>query len=106
MMDTKNFDPDAFKGSAGEAADLMRALSNERRLMLLCQLQGKEMTVGEIHSKLDLSQSALSQHLATLRDQKIVGTRRDGQNIYYRIINPAALQIISTLASIFCPMET
>ena len=71
--------------------------------MILCQLGDGELAVGQIQTRLGLSQSALSQHLAVLRDQGVVATRRDGQTIFYRIADPAAVKVVATLAEIFCP---
>jgi DNA-binding transcriptional ArsR family regulator len=103
MFDLTNFDLHQFEASASEAAKLLKALSNERRLMILCQLGDRELAVGQIQPLVGLSQSALSQHLAVLRQQGVVGTRRDGQTIYYRIADPAAVKVVATLAEIFCP---
>jgi ArsR family transcriptional regulator len=103
MFDLANFDISQFEASAAEAAKLLRALSNERRLMILCQLGERELAVGQIQALVGLSQSALSQHLAVLREQGVVSTRRDGQTIHYRIADPAAVKVVSTLAEIFCP---
>ena len=94
-----------FQASAGEAAKLLRALGNEKRLMILCQLSDGERPVGELLPVVGLSQSALSQHLAVLRVEGIVATRREAQTIWYRIADPAALKVVATLAEIFCPME-
>lgn len=104
-MDIQMFDKEAFEARAAEAASLMRVLANERRLMILCQLEEGELSVGEIRGRLGLSQSALSQHLALLREENIVSTRREAQSIFYRITDPAAVKIIGTLAEIFCPKE-
>jgi ArsR family transcriptional regulator len=90
-----------FEASAGEAARLLKALSNERRLLILCQIGDGERSVGSL--KVGLSQSALSQHLALLREEGLVATRRDAQTIYYRIANPAVLKVIATLSDIYCP---
>jgi DNA-binding transcriptional ArsR family regulator len=98
MFDISQFDTTQFETQAGAAARLLRALANERRLMILCQLTEGERSVG-------LSQSALSQHLAVLREEGIVATRRESQMIWYRIADPAALKVVSTLAEIFCPPE-
>ena len=103
MFDLANFDLSRFEASASEAAKLLRALSNERRLMILCQLGDGELAVGQIQTRVGLSQSALSQHLAVLREQGVVATRRDGQTIFYRIADPAAVKVVATLAEIFCP---
>ena len=103
MFDLANFDITDFQASAGEAAKLLRALGNERRLMILCQLTDGERSVGELLPLVGLSQSALSQHLGVLREEGVVATRRDGQTIWYRIDDPAAMKVVATLAEIFCP---
>jgi ArsR family transcriptional regulator len=103
MMDLNSFPLADFEASADKAADLLRTLGNEKRLMILCQLGAGELQAGALQAPLGLSQSALSQHLAVLREAGVVSTRRDGQAIWYRIADPAAVQIIATLASIFCP---
>lgn len=103
MIDLATFDLARFEASAGAAARLLKALANERRLMILCQLSGGERSVGELQPLVGLSQSALSQHLAVLREDGIVATRREGQLIFYRIADPAAAEVIATLAQIFCP---
>jgi ArsR family transcriptional regulator len=105
MFDLATFDLRQFEESASQAAKLLKALSNERRLMILCQLGDRELAVGQIQPLVGLSQSALSQHLAVLREQGVVATRRDGQAIYYRIADPAAVKVVATLAEIFCPVE-
>lgn len=92
---------EAFEASAAEAARLMKALANERRLLILCQIAGGERSVGSLN--VGLSQSALSQHLALLREEGIVKTRREAQTIFYSIANPAVHKIIETLATIYCP---
>lgn len=105
MFDLANFDITRFEASAAEAARLLRALANERRLMILCQLADGERSVGELLPLVGLSQSALSQHLAVLREEGIVATRRDAQMVRYRIADPAAVQVVATLAEIFCPPD-
>lgn len=106
MLDLTRFDRAMFEESAGRAADLLRVLGNEKRLMVLCQLADGELTVGTLQARIGLSQSALSQHLARLRRDEIVATRRESQTIHYRIADPAALRVIQTLAELFCPSET
>lgn len=105
MFDLTRFDLALFEESAARAASLMRLLGNERRLMVLCQLADGELTVSALQARVGLSQSALSQHLALLRDQGVVATRRESQSIYYRIADPAALRVIQTLAELFCPPD-
>jgi ArsR family transcriptional regulator, virulence genes transcriptional regulator len=105
MFDLARFDLSLFEESAGRAATLLRLLGNERRLMVLCQLANGELSVGALQSRVGLSQSALSQHLALLREDGVVETRRERQTIYYRIVDHAALRVIETLAELFCPPE-
>ncbi|MBB4313356.1 ArsR/SmtB family transcription factor [Roseospira marina] len=88
---------------SARAAALLKALGNDRRLMLLCALVAGERTVGDLGAKAGLSQSALSQHLARLRRDGLVATRRVGQHIHYRIASPEVLAIIETLAHLYCP---
>jgi ArsR family transcriptional regulator len=92
-----------FEAKSADAAALLRAMGNERRLMILCELGAAELSVGEIQERVMLSQSALSQHLAVLREQGLVATRREAQTIFYSIADPAVVKVIATLASIFCP---
>lgn len=103
MIDVHPVSLKHFQASAGEAARLLRALSNEKRLMILCQLGDGERAVGELLPPSGLSQSALSQHLAVLREEGLVTGRRDGVSILYRIADPAALRVIAVLADIYCP---
>lgn len=103
MMDLKTLPLADFEASAGKAAGLLHTLGNEKRLMILCQLGPGELPAGALQEPLGLSQSALSQHLAVLREAGVVATRRDAQTIWYRIADPAAVKVIETLASIFCP---
>lgn len=91
-----------MRENAGSAARLMKALANDSRLMILCYLDGKELSVSELNENLDLSQSALSQHLAVLRRDGLVKTRRDSQTIYYSLDGNQASRIISTLHDMFC----
>ncbi len=94
----------AFEEQAAEAASLLRTLSNESRLLVLCHLAGSaELAVGELVERIGLSQSALSQHLAKLREEGLVTTRKEAQSVYYRICDPRAQQILALLHDIFCP---
>lgn len=88
--------------NAGKACGLLKAMANEARLMVLCQLIEGEKSVRELQDAVGLSQSAMSQHLAVLRDQQIVSTRRDGQSVYYRISDPGATALMETLHQQFC----
>src|SRR5690349_14850738 len=87
---------------AGDAAQLLKMLGHEQRLRVLCLLVGGELSVGQLNERIDLSQSALSQHLAKLREQGLVATRREAQTIYYRLIDGPVAAIIETLHGIYC----
>lgn len=87
---------------AGDAARLVRALSNRHRLLVLCVLSEGELSVGDLNSRVRLSQSALSQHLAVLRGEQLVSTRRSGQTIYYKVANGIAMQLIRLLHDHYC----
>lgn len=100
------FDLDDMQAHAGEAAKLLKALANERRLQVLCLLAGGERSVGEINELLDLSQSALSQHLAVLREEGLVQTRRDAQLVYYSLAPGPAAAVMETLHGIYCGAAT
>jgi DNA-binding transcriptional ArsR family regulator len=95
-------DPKRLQASARKATALLKAMANERRLTILCHLAGGEKSVGTLEAVLDLSQSALSQHLARLRADRIVLTRREGQTIYYRLAGNEATAIMATLHSLYC----
>ena len=87
---------------AGEAAALLRALSNESRLLILCTLAGNEMSVSELNERIPLSQSALSQQLAVLRREGLVETRREAQTIIYSLAPSNALAVIDVLYKLYC----
>ncbi len=87
---------------AADASRLLKALANEKRLMLLCLLAEGEQSVSELNARLELSQSALSQHLAILRDDGLVTTRREAQSIYYGLAQGPAQRVIDTLHGIYC----
>lgn len=97
-------DQEFMEKRVGEAANLLRLMGNEQRLLVLCLLiEHDEMTVGALQQHVNLSQSALSQHLARMRDQGFVAFRREAQTLHYRISNPDVAQIVATLKAIFCP---
>jgi DNA-binding transcriptional ArsR family regulator len=87
---------------AAEAAQLMKALGNEQRLLILCNLLERPLSVSEINERVQLSQSALSQHLALLREQGMVETRREAQSIYYSLPPGAVTRIMAVLQEIYC----
>lgn len=92
----------AMARHADSAAALLRAMANPYRLRILCVLGEGEMTVGALNGRIPLSQSALSQHLAVLRDDGLVATRRESQSIHYRIQPGPALDVIRVLHGHFC----
>ena len=103
MPPDAKMDLDAFAANALEVADILRALGNERRLMILCKLvEAGEMTVGALVDAVGLGQSALSQHLAKLRDENIVAFRRDSQTLWYRIADPRVEQLMAELHRLYC----
>lgn len=91
-----------LEGKAEQAARLLAALGQSKRLMALCRLMEREMSVGALAEAVGLGHSALSQHLARLRDLGIVATRRDGQTIYYRLASDDARRLITLLYDIYC----
>ena len=93
--------------AAGQASALLKALANEHRLMLLCQLADGEKSVGELTGLVGLAQSAVSQHLARLRKDGLVKTRRHAQTIYYALDDARASQVIDLLYRMYCaPQKT
>lgn len=94
-----------MQSHAQAAAALLKALANENRLMIMCTLIGGEMSVGELNAMVPLSQSALSQHLAGLREAGLVSTRKEAQTVYYRLQGDEAQKIIAVLQSIYCPQD-
>jgi len=85
-----------------EASQLLKAMASRNRLMLLCLMADSERSVGELADELELRQATVSQHLARLRQEGLVATRREGQTIYYSIADKAAAEIIKTLHKAYC----
>ena len=90
-----------LQANARRASNLLKALSNEHRLVILCELIGGEKSVGEMVRRVGLSQSALSQHLARLRRDDLVRTRREAQTIYYSLSGHHARSVIETLQRLY-----
>ncbi len=95
-------DPDAMRLAAGQASDLMKALSNQHRLLILCQLSQGEKSVGQLAEFLGIRDSTVSQHLALLRHDGLIAGRRDGQTIWYRIESDVARRVVEVLYAHFC----
>jgi DNA-binding transcriptional ArsR family regulator len=87
---------------AAQACELLKVMANEWRLIILCQLSEGEKTVSELQAMLDLSQSALSQHLAVLRREKVVKARKHGQSVSYSLEGEQATRVMETLHDMFC----
>lgn len=101
MPDIKTSD---MRQAAGEATALLKALANEDRLLLLCQMVEGEKCVSDFETLLDIRQPTLSQQLGVLRNEGLVHTRREGKRIYYSLASPQALRILSTLYGMYCPV--
>ena len=93
----------AMAEQAEAAAELLKAMANPQRLRVLCLLAEGERSVGEINAAVALSQSALSQHLAVLREQGLVQTRREAQSIRYSLVDGPVARLIHALHDIYCP---
>jgi DNA-binding transcriptional ArsR family regulator len=92
-----------LEANADEAARFLKLLANEQRLLILCHLvENGEMTVNGLADTVNLSQSALSQHLARLREDGLVKFRRDAQTLHYRVADRRAVQLLKTLKQVFC----
>ena len=95
-------DFESMRSNASDAVSLLKGLANESRLMIMCVLSEGEISVGQLNERIQLSQSALSQHLAVLREQELVRTRRESQTIYYSLSDTAAMNIIELLHDVYC----
>jgi DNA-binding transcriptional ArsR family regulator len=94
----------AFERKAAQAAGLLKLLANENRLLILCRLAlAREMSVNDLAEAVGLSQSALSQHLAKMRDEGLLATRRQAQTVFYRMADPNAARLLALLKTIYCP---
>ncbi|HXD46551.1 MAG TPA: metalloregulator ArsR/SmtB family transcription factor [Pseudolabrys sp.] len=93
-----------FEAKAAEAAALLKLMANENRLLILCRLALKgEMAVNDLAAAVGLSQSALSQHLAKMRAEGLLATRREAQTVFYRIADANAQRLLMLLKDIYCP---
>ncbi|MCP1335077.1 ArsR/SmtB family transcription factor [Futiania mangrovi] len=104
MSLTAEIDVSAFEANAAEVETVLRALANRRRLMLLCTLAGQgEANVGQLSEAVGLGQSATSQHLARMREEGLVATRREAQTIWYRIADARVARLLEVLHALYCP---
>lgn len=102
MSDAKPSPAREMENRSEMAAELLKAMANPQRLRVLCLLIEREMSVGEINALVPLSQSALSQHLAVLRDKKLVETRREAQTVYYSVADGTVHDVIEALHRNLC----
>ncbi len=102
MANRSEIDFEDMHRNAADAVRLLKSLANESRLMVMCVLAEGEISVGNLNERIDLSQSALSQHLAILREQGLVKTRRESQTIYYSLAETAAIDLVHKLHELFC----
>lgn len=91
-----------MEAAADSASDLLKALANRHRLLIVCQLIDGERSVGDLAALLDIRDSTVSQHLALLRKDGLVTARRDAQTIYYSIGSDPAREILKTLYRVYC----
>ena len=92
-----------MRASARSVTAVLRALANEDRLLLLCQMAHGECSVGDLEAQLDIRQPTLSQQLGVLRAEGLVTTRREGKRIYYAVADPKVLTLLGTLYALYCP---
>lgn len=100
--DTRPSSHEQMVAHAADAAQMLKALGNEQRLLILCNLLERPLSVGELNQRLALSQSALSQHLALLREAGFVETRREAQTIHYSLPEGPVTQVLALLEEIYC----
>ncbi len=97
-----DIDPKSMLAQARAACEMMKSLSNEKRLLILCNLSAEELTVTQLEEKLGFPQAALSQQLARLRAERLVDTRRDGRLVYYSISDPRVSALVGSLYDLYC----
>ncbi len=99
------FDSSLMVDNATHVAGILKQMANVNRLMILCAISADELSVSEINERVDLSQSALSQHLAKLREANLVQTRRDSQTIYYALADKKLINVMQVLYANYCQQE-
>lgn len=105
-MSTEQFDPKVMRKKAEDVSDFLKLLSNPTRLLVLCNLATGERCVSDLEKVVDISQSALSQHLAKMREEGIVEAKKEGQQVYYSIADRNVTEILQVLYGIFCAPKT
>lgn len=107
VLPVQEFKADLLEANAAEVAGILRALANERRLMILCKLvEWGEASVNSLAEAVGLSQSALSQHLAKMRAEGVVSYRRESQTLWYRIADARIERLFATLHGLFCATDS
>ena len=97
-----DMDPELMQENAARASDLMKLLSHPHRLMILCELNQGERSVGDLAEKIGINQSPLSQHLARMRHEGVVEARREAQTVYYSLAGEEVAAVISLLFELYC----
>jgi ArsR family transcriptional regulator len=95
-------DTERLRAQADRIAGALKLLTHPDRMLLLCKLSQREMCVGELEQELDFHQPSLSQQLGVLRTEGVVSTRREGKNVYYRLADPALMEILAALYRTYC----
>ncbi|MBT8446381.1 MAG: metalloregulator ArsR/SmtB family transcription factor [Gammaproteobacteria bacterium] len=98
-------DLEKMQSSASDVSDLLKLLGHPDRLMVLCQLKFGEQSVGELSGNLGIKQSPLSQHLARMRHEGVVTSRRDAQTMYYSITDEKVAQVVGVLYELYCEQD-
>jgi DNA-binding transcriptional ArsR family regulator len=105
-MNEAQIDPRRMANAAQKASELMKTLGHKDRLMVLCHLSSGEKSVGELAALLEIPQSPLSQHLARMRKEHLVKTRREAQTIYYSVASGEAARIVSLMHELYCSEDS
>lgn len=105
MGTSKRIDLAKLQDAADQVCNLLKALANPDRLLLLCQMTQGEYSVGELEAMTGIRQPTLSQQLTVLREEKLVNTRREGKQIFYSIASDEALTVLKALYSLYCPKD-
>jgi DNA-binding transcriptional ArsR family regulator len=102
MTSNPQSEMEQVRANALEAERYLKGIGNHKRLMILCVLMDRELSVGEINAQIDLSQSALSQHLAVMRELGFLATRKEAQVVYYRVVDDKVSSLLDALYQTFC----
>lgn len=100
-----DLDMSVLLDNASEAERFLKELANSNRLMILCTLMEQELSVAQLNERVPLSQSALSQHLARLREARFVQTRKEAQTVYYRLLDERVARLLPIFYELFCAQD-